>query len=529
MSVNLAIGRASLTIVWMTLVLYVFGFLKSILIANFFGTSSSLDIFYVALIIPTLTSTLVVGGIHASIIPVYIEHKVKKEDELGSRIFNKFITLTVLSLILCCILVVLFAHRFVPILFPGLSGDQVPLAIRATRMVAPILIIEGMSDLFCAFLYANKRFAAPSFSKVIVTVTFILYLVGLSEQGLYALIFGLLTGSIFRLLFIALYLYRENLRYHVDFRFIDSTLLKVISVAVPMLGASMFGVVNLSVDQVMASVLGEGSISALNYAHNLNNFPIQIFMFAVGTAMLPYLSTQAAEGKVDQLRDTFSSVTRMAVFFLCPLVVGIIVLGRPLIRIFYEHGMFLSESTIMVYKIWVAYSLGLVIMAVGIFVIRIFVSLQDTVPVMYVGIMGVILNAIFNYLFMRHWQVVGIALSTSVVYVFTTGALLYRLRQRMGPFFDSRVLESFLKFSTATVASGLAMYGIKEFIFPDNGGFLRILIPGAIGVGVYLCTAKILNLQEMATFFRFFLRLAEGEKQTVTKHDKSERESIGNV
>ena len=74
-------------------------------------------------------------------------------------------------------------------------------------------------------------------------------------------------------------------------------------------------------------------------------FPLGIFIFSIGSAVLPSLSRLAAIDDRDKLKDTFVFAFRLALFIIIPATVGIIVLRVPITHIIFEHGSFTAEAT----------------------------------------------------------------------------------------------------------------------------------------------------------------------------------------
>ena len=81
---------------------------------------------------------------------------------------------------------------------------------------------------------------------------------------------------------------------------------------------------------------------------------------------------------------------------------------------------------------WIAYTVGLPVQAIGILTARMYNALQDNTTLMYVSGGSIVLNIIFNWVFMKFWGHIGIALSTSGVYAVTTGVLVYLLHRKIG-------------------------------------------------------------------------------------------------
>src|SRR5260370_3285253 len=66
---------------------------------------------------------------------------------------------------------------------------------------------------------------------------------------------------------------------------------------------------------------------------------------AVVTAILPMMSHQAAAKDYDSLKKTLSFSVRIVAFITIPAALGLMILREPIIRVLFQHGQFVAEST----------------------------------------------------------------------------------------------------------------------------------------------------------------------------------------
>ena len=129
---------------------------------------------------------------------------------------------------------------------------------------------------------------------------------------------------------------------------------------------------------LLASFLAEGSVSWLYYADRIVQFPLGVFAIAISTAALPSLSTQAAKKNLEEFGDTLSHSLRLVFFIILPSMVGLIILGKPIIQILLERGAFDAMSTRMTNQALFFYTLGLWAFSGTRIMVAAFYALQDT-------------------------------------------------------------------------------------------------------------------------------------------------------
>src|SRR5512135_2294447 len=110
MTENQKIARAASTIGTGTFLSRVLGFLRDMVIAQFFGAGMVADAFFVAFRIPNLWRRLVgEGSLTISFIPVYTEYLTQRSEEESREVTQIALTLAGIILIALCILGVVFS------------------------------------------------------------------------------------------------------------------------------------------------------------------------------------------------------------------------------------------------------------------------------------------------------------------------------------------------------------------------------------------------------------------------------------
>jgi putative peptidoglycan lipid II flippase len=159
-----------------------------------------------------------------------------------------------------------------------------------------------------------------------------------------------------------------------------------------------------------------------------------MFIMVVSGAVLPFFARQVVKDDFEMLRVTFLLTIKKMLYVLLPITVCIIFLGETFVQVLFQRGAFSAHSTSATAGAWIAYTLGLPMQAIGIITARMYNALQDNKTLMYVAGGSIGLNIFFNWLFMKFWGHVGIALSTSGLYCVTTSVLLYLLYRKTGKF-----------------------------------------------------------------------------------------------
>lgn len=405
-------------------------FLKSLLIARYYGTSGELDAYILSLAPFSLITGILIASLQSAIIPRYLELEKTFGQAKAFAVFRTFGICLLTGVAGLGMLIFVGSPLLSEILGSRFTDSQRMLTTGLLRLsIALLLLTICIESALCLF-QSHRRFAMVSFSPLVNATLSIGYLLVFHEQGVTALLYGLIFGMAGQL-GVVLWggrqfippQYEPIVPNHPEVR-------RMFTAMVPLLLGASCGQVNLIIDQVMASRLPEGSLAALHYAAKLHQIFTQVFVVVVVQAVFPFLARQVADGEEKAIKKTFWMIAGRMLLVLVPISVGILFFGRPLVRLVFERGAFSAHSTATTTGAWVAYAVGLPIQAIRHLTVRLYNALQENHILLYVSAASIGVNILLNTLCMRIWGHIGIAVSTSGVYALSGAFLLYWLVRR---------------------------------------------------------------------------------------------------
>ncbi len=277
------------------------------------------------------------------------------------------------------------------------------------------------------------------------------------------------------------------------------------------------GQINLFVDTYFstASKMPEGSLAALYVADRVMELVLGGYAIAVATAILPMMSHQAAARDFEALKKTLTFSVRIVAFITVPAALGLMILREPIIRVLFQHGQFVAESTRLTARALLYYAIGLPALASVKLIVPAFYSTRDTrTPVMVGGIslmINLVLNIVFLQFFFKRVQNGGPALATAIACFFDFFALFIIFRLRYGALGTMEILRSFSKISLCAGIMGVACwFGNRYTEFAMHSRFLvQLSIFTGLIVGataLYLGLAWIFRCHEMEEVYGIALR-----------------------
>jgi putative peptidoglycan lipid II flippase len=249
-----------------------------------------------------------------------------------------------------------------------------------------------------------------------------------------------------------------------------------------------------------------GSLTALYVADRVMELVLGGYAIAVATAILPMMSHQAVARDYEALKKTLAFSIRIVSFITIPAALGLMIMREPIIRVLFQHGHFVAESTRLTARALLYYSTGLPAFAAVKLIVPAFYSTQDTkTPVKVAAfalVLNIALNTLFLLVFFRRFQNGGPALATALAGYFNFLTLLAIFRWRHGRMGTIEIIHSILRISAAAAVMGVACWlGVRYTLFTTHARFLvQLSVFTGLIVGAtvfYLALAWLFRCHEL--------------------------------
>ncbi len=506
---NIRVARSATGIGLATLGSRILGFLRDVLIANYFGTGMFAQAFFAAFRIPNLMRRLFgEGALSASFIPVFTgELSRRGKDEawdLAISVFN------ILALVLSGI--VLFGMIFSPlitrIIVPGFaaSPEKLELTSRLLRIMFPYLFFIGLAALTMGILNSLRHFAAPALAPIILNVsmiTFLIFFVRKVDEPVIGLAIAVVIGGVGQLGIQLVTAIKKGMPLGRKFVLYHPLVKRIALLMMPAtIGVGIYQI-NIFVDGICASyesVVGDGAIAALWYANRLVQFPLAIFGLAVATAIFPQMALSSSKNDLRALGESVSFGLRTVFFLTIPSAVGLIILRRPIISLLFERNAFNEYSTQITSMALLYYCIGLFAYA-GVHILsRSFYSLQDMKTPVKVASFAMVTNIVLNLSLMWPLKVGGLALATSLSSILNLCLLSHFLRKRIGDFGGREIMLSCLRILIASAIMGFLLLVVMKNLSPADSSLIKIanlLILIFVGSGSFMLMSMLFKFDEL--------------------------------
>ena len=507
-----------------TIVSRVLGYVREQRIALLLGTTAAADAYNLAYRIPNLFRRLVAeGSMTASFIPVFTTYMRENTKEEVWEFANRLFWTLALVVAVITILGMVFSPAVVH-LFAGKNIAEAQ-AIELNRIVFPYLFFVALAALAMGILNCFHVFGLPAATPVclnLATILFTLVVVRSHfKDSATAIVVGVLVGGVLQFLIQVPLLVQKGMRFNFGLSFSHPGIRNVARLMIPRLFGIGIGQINLFVDTrfATATFMPIGSLAALTVADRVMELVLGGYAIAVATAILPMMSHQAAAKDYESLKKTLAFSVRIVAFITIPAALGLMILREPIIRVLFQHGQFVAESTRLTARALLYYAVGLPALATVKLVVPAFYSTGDTkTPVIVASIslgINILLNIIFLQFFFKRVQNGGPALATAIACFFDFFALFIIFRLRYGTMGTMEILRSFGKTSLCACIMGVGCwFGNYYTAFTMHSRFLvQLLVFSGLILGataLYLALAWLFRCHEIEEVYGIATRRTAG-------------------
>jgi putative peptidoglycan lipid II flippase len=400
----------------------------------------------------------------AAFVPTFAKRLAATTRESSWHLANSAINALLLATGTLVVAGVVFAEPLLAV-FAGDYADvpgKFELTAQLTRIMVPFLTLVALASVLMGMLNALGHFFVPALSPamfnvgtIVCALVFIPFADRLGVQPVVIVAIGTIVGGLGQLAIQIPPLAREGFRYRLTLDRRDEGLHRILLLMLPGTVGLAATQINVFVNTMLATDLGTGAVSWLNYAFRLMYLPIGLFGVSIATAATPAMSRLAHAEDYASMRSTVAHALGLMLMLNVPATVGLIALASPIIALIFEHGNFTAADTAATAAALRWYAVGLVGYSVVRIVSPTFYALNKSRVPVTVSVVSVLVNVVLNLVLVRIIGYTGLALGTSLAALINAATQVTLLRRAIGGIEGRRVALTFAK----VVIASLVMAG----------------------------------------------------------------------
>jgi len=501
-----------------TMLSRVLGLVRDVMIGVFIPVGAR-EAFLVAFRFPNMLRDIVgEGAANAAFVPVFSETLEKKKE----KAFREVVAACFGAMLLVLGVITALGVIFIPELLDGVNllqpitggkiytETEVTLLTELSRWTFPYILFIGLAVFSMSALFTVKHYSTPSWAPALLNVAMIaciLTMTNSSTNPAWALVVGVWIGGIAQFVVQYVAMGKHVGVWRPTFNLRRREVLTAFALLGPVVIGQSAGEVNKVIDSMFAYKSAEGAVTWLYYANRLVQLPLTIFGFATAAAVLPAASRAAAREAFDEMRVVIMQGMRQSYFMIAPSMVGLIILGNPIVKLIFGWGETRHQTDIDNTAIAVAISAaGLVSFAWVKVVVSGFYAMKDTKTPVIIASASMILNIVLNAVLVKNYGFKGLAFATTVSYTMNFLALYVVLGVRLGNLWDGPFVTALVRITAATCGMGAVAFasfiGVLR-VMPEDGLVERIAqagIPVAASIVAFVALSWLFGVSELRSF-----------------------------
>ncbi|MGH8645349.1 MAG: lipid II flippase MurJ [Gammaproteobacteria bacterium] len=462
------------------------GFLRTAVIAEAFGTSTTLDAYYLALVLPTFVVAIVSGLLQVSFVPVYVQMQVSGSSADSVTLRSTIFWLVVALSTALWTIFALSADFFLTKLAPGSPSETLAYASGIMPFAASVLLLNTIADFVGLLLNSHNRFALAAAAPALNALISSAVLLFLASADLTALVSSLLIGWGGQVMVLVCGLRPLKLNFPLRHIRLAWGLPLVLRLGAPILPGVVFSTMIIAFLHGRAASLGPGELSIFGYAWRLYSVPTQVLVLSLSTVLLPHFSRLVAEKKDDEVIRTFSALAKTTLLASSYLLALIYSYGPTYIDILLGRGEFGHTEATAVSHVLLAFLCNIFLLSYGTFLSRLLTAHQK--PAILSISSGIALAVVLAVCFplVESFDVAGLAFALLLGYACST-AFLQVIASRLYAFpFDVFSTAIFLLKASAALGISIAAAAASSDVisFPSAsaifGGVVLTVVYGVL-------------------------------------------------
>ncbi|AGW13189.1 murein biosynthesis integral membrane protein MurJ [Megalodesulfovibrio gigas] len=428
----MSVGRAAIVTGLASAVVAVLGLGREMLVSRLFGASPAMDAFVLAVTVVTMGASILGISLRTSLVPVLV-------GGLGRTERDRVFVASLLGAAAAGALLWVASMAALPWVLRAMLPEISPaLANALGQWLSPLWCTGLLAGALQGALQADRQFLGAGLIPGAVPAACMLALGVPLAQGEQAdtialLAGGTLAGATLEVLAAGWLLRRRGWRLRPAARHSDvctTALRRVAQQSWAMLPGMSAAASSQIIDRAMASALGPGAVSVLNYGGKLPSLALTLGGMAVATAIFPYYAEHLGKNDTAAAQALLRCWARRLLWGGAAAAAVGMAVSLPVARLVFQGGALTAEDAVVVAQVQACALLQLPFCWASWAFSRYLAASGRNGELSLITLGNVVVNVAGNYVCMRWLGVSGIALATAFMFLYALLACRHAVLRR---------------------------------------------------------------------------------------------------
>lgn len=483
-----------------TIIGKILGFLRDVLISYYYGSSAITDALFLALSIPTTLLGVFTYSADSAIIPQYLRLKKNTNRKTADKLFSVIINWLGSIGIIVTILLFFFPTAAIKLFAPKFEMNQVEYAVAFLRILCAGGLLHIISCFFSAYITSYQQTTTRAISCFLTNAVVTLTLLIIHDKNMISVACSYLIASIMSTSMPIIAAKQLGYKHTLSFKYDNVEINVFVKNFVPIMATALLNDLNIFVDKYLASGMGEGAISALNYGNKIPTIFDSMIVVGIGVVILPLFANINLETELERFRKITRDITKWSIILLLPLSVITAVFSKEIITVLFYRGSFDMEAVNTVSAVLTCYAPRITFAALSLVLSRIFYAREDTRTPLILSSISIAINVLLSILLSRKFGIGGLALGSSISSIFLVTILCVMMGRKTN--ISIFRWKEVLKIIGANLTFFACVFFLRGICSSCMG---RIVLTLGISLPIYFVIIYILNQREMKALISYLI------------------------
>lgn len=293
------------------------------------------------------------------------------------------------------------------------------------------------------------------------------------------------------------YTYFSKTEFYINLKCLKTELVPdILKFCIPMAIYVMTNALVRDIDKYVIGYFGDTETLAI-YTNAAKILPFDLLTASFLTVLIPIVTRQIRSARYKEAQNTFRAYLRVGYLMTWMFVSGAMIVAKELMKFLYDEKYLLGLPVFVIYlgvDMTRFANMSLILTAKG-----------KTKILMYCSIISLLANGIFNVITFKIWGITGPALTTLIITIFLTVALISldarEIETEVWKLFDWKEIGIML---VEMIVFGMLTYFLKNILYSISNNYVIVLI---LDYGIYLGIICLLNYKRLINCLREINRL----------------------